>query len=78
MTNASAARRSRELLQLSSTEPFNAIINTTYSFSQPRQRPAERSTHAGPSHLHPFHKYFKEATDFPAAHILAFKTLLWE
>lgn len=50
----------RELLQLSSTQPFNAINNTTYGFSQPRQRPAERSTHAGPSHMHLLHKYFKE------------------
>lgn len=50
----------RELVQVSSTQPFNAIINTTYSISQPRQRPAERSTQAGPSHLHLLQKYFKE------------------
>lgn len=48
----------RELLRVSSTQPLNAIINTTYSFSQPRQRLVERCTQAGPSHLQPLHKYF--------------------
>lgn len=47
MANASASRpspylRLKEMVQQSLTQPFNAIINTTYSFSQPRQRPAER------------------------------------